>query len=247
MSELAATFREHAESTPSAADIDWYARLVPRDRGPVLDALCGTGRLMLALLERDCPVHGVEQDPALYGVCSRRLRDAGRDVPLFRQDLQALNLPFRYAMAFVAGGAFQQLIDPVAIALALSRLRAHLVDPGVLVMELAIPTHAAHPPGAPIVEIERVTCADGSSITLRSEIRVDVDAARMERRERYERRAGRGLAGREDQRLMRTWYREDEALALLHEAGFRTARIEALDPPDDPDAAGHRFAVIATA
>ncbi|MEO5700973.1 MAG: class I SAM-dependent methyltransferase [Casimicrobiaceae bacterium] len=248
-SDLAAAFRDRAESTPSAADVDWYAAQVPRGCGPVLNALCGTGRLMLALLQRDCPVHGVEEDPALFAVCARRLQDAGRSVPLFRQDLQALNLPFRYGMAFVAGGAFQQLIDPVAIALALARLRAHLVEPRQVVIELAIPAHAAHPPGAPLVEIERVICDDGSSITLRSEIRIDVEAARMERRERYERRAGsgRGLAGREDQRLMRTWYRQDEALALLRDAGFTNARIEPLESVDDPEAAARRFAVIATA
>ncbi len=244
-SGLAALFRDQAEAAPSAADLDWYAGHVPPASGPVLDALCGTGRLMLALLERDCNVHGVEEDPGLYALCARRLHTARRDAPLFRQDLAELNLPFRYAMAFIAGGAFQQLIDPVAIALALARLRAHLVDPGILLMELAVPAQALHPPGAPLVEIERVRCDDGSCITLRSEIRIDVDAVRMERRERYERRAGRGLAGREDQRLMRTWYDEEEALVLLREAGFGNARIEPLDARDGQPGA-RRFAVLAT-
>ena len=56
-----------------------------------------------------------------------------RDVTrrLFRQDVCALNLPFRYAAAFFAAGTFQRLTGRRRALDALLRIRAHLIEPGV--------------------------------------------------------------------------------------------------------------------
>ena len=72
-------------------------------------------------------VHGVDASPAMVASCEARLAAAGLATPLFRQDVATLNLPFRYAAAFVAAGSFQLLTDPAAAQKALARIRAHLV------------------------------------------------------------------------------------------------------------------------
>ena len=242
---LAALFQDGSTAEPTADAVDWYAGHVPPESGPVLDLGCGSGHLLLALLERGCNVHGVASDTTSLARCEARLRARGRSAPLFRQELAALNLPFRYGMAFLPDGAFQSLLDPVGIGLALERVRAHLIEPGILLLELFTPAVAAHPPGAPLVEIRRIRLDDGATITLRSETQVDPELRRIDRQERYELRRGMGLAGREDQRTALTWYSEDEALHLVREVGFRDVRIEPISWGGET--MPHRFAVIALA
>ncbi len=138
-------------------------------RGPSLEVMSGSGRLMIPLMQLGLNVHGADASPAMLASCEARLGAAALTTPLFRQDAVTLNLPFRYAAAFVAAGSFQLLVDPIAAQKALERIRAHLVAPGVLLMDLYVPAEAAHPPGAPVVHVQTVTLPDGTKIARRSE------------------------------------------------------------------------------
>jgi SAM-dependent methyltransferase len=241
---LGAMFRDVHRPRADDDEVAWYAARLPRDAGPVLDVMAGSGRLLVPLLEVGFQVHGVDVSEAMLASCRRRLKAIDGTTELFRQNVAALNLPFRYAAAFVAGGAFQRLSDPAAALDALLRIRAHLVEPGVLLLDLFVPEGADHPPGAPVVEVRTVTPAEGCQIGLRSETSFDVELRRIDVKSRYERRDRRTITAREDEMLALTWYTEDEALTVLKDAGYREARIEpAACPRDD----GRHFAVSARA
>jgi len=242
---LCTLFYDADKPRAPAAEVAWYAGRLPRDAGPALEAMAGSGRLLLPLCEQRINIHGVDHSEAMQASCAARLARAGLATPLFRQDLAALNLPFRYAAAFVAAGSFQLIVDPVAAMTALERLRAHLIDPGLLLLDFVVPAEALHPPGAPVVEVRSVTLDDGTKIALRSETIVDVEGRRIDTRGRYERREGARLLAREDETIALTWYDEDEIVALLTDTGYRDIAIEVSPLP----AAGveRRFAVRARA
>jgi len=235
---------------PRASDVEvaWFAQRLPRDAGPSLEVMAGSGRLLIPLLQRGFNVHGADASPAMLASCEARLAAAALKAPLFRQDAATLNIPFRYAAAFIAAGSFQLLVDPVAAREALERIRAHLVAPGLLLVDLFVPAEAVHPPGAPIVHAQTVTLEDGTTIAHRSETFVDVEGRRIDVRSRYERRERAKILAREDEVLAVTWYSEEEIVALLGEAGYRDVGV---GPPawpagDDP-AGGRRFSVSAKA
>jgi SAM-dependent methyltransferase len=217
---LCAAFYDADKPNASDEEIAWYDARLPRDAGPVLDVMCGSGRLLAPLVERGHNLHGVDASAAMLARCEQRLDAAGCRAMLFRQDVATLNLPFRYAAAFVAAGSFQLLVDPQAAKRALERVRAHLVPPGRLLMQCFVPAEATHPPGGLVVEVRTVTLAGGGRITLRSEIDVDAEGRRMAWRNRYERREGATIVAREDERLAVTWYDADAISALLLAAGF---------------------------
>jgi len=240
------TLFHDAQSPPAEpAEIDWYATRLPRDAGPVLELMVGAGRLLVPLLERGLHVHGVDASEARLASCRARLRDHGRETELFRQNVAALNLPFRYAAAFISGGSFQLLTGSAALD-ALSSVRAHLVGPGSLLLDLFVPAAATHPPGAAIVEVRTATLGEGLSIGLRSETQFDVGRRRMDVTNRYERRDKTTIVAREDEKLSLTWYAEDEAVRLLRDAGYR--EIEIVPAPRPREERGERrFAVSARA
>jgi hypothetical protein len=244
--KLCALFYDADKPHAPAAEVDWYAARLPRTAGPVLEPLCGSGRLLLPLVQRGFGVHGADASAAMLAQCEVRLAAAGLAAPLFRQDAAALNLPFRYAAAFVAAGSFQLLGDRGGAQAALERIRAHLVPPGLLLVDLFVPAIALHPPGAPLIEVRAVTRADGTRIVLRSETFVDVDGRRLETRGRYEHRAGPALLAREDEVLDLTWYDEDEAVTLLRDAGYRDIAVEPSPLPAEPGGDERRFALKAS-
>jgi SAM-dependent methyltransferase len=241
---LGTIFHDAEEPRASDSEIAWYATRLPRTAGPVLDVMAGSGRLLIPLLEAGFRVHGVDISEAMLASCRKRLEASGAAAELFRQSVTALNLPFRYSAAFVAAGAFQLLTDPTAALDALLRIRAHLIDPGVLLLDLFVPGGAEHPPGAPVVEVRTVAASADCRIGLRSETSVDVALRRIDVRSRYERRDRHTITAREDEMLALTWYSEDEALTLLKDAGYHDLNIEpAARPRDD----GRHFAVTARA
>lgn len=237
-------FYDAVRPRASDAEVRWYVAHLPRDAGPVLDAMAGSGRLLVPLLEAGLLVHGVDPSEAMLASCEKRLAAAGRATRLYRQSVAALNLPARYAAAFIAAGAFQLLADPIAALDALLRLRAHLIEPGLLLLDLFMPTQAEHPPGAPIVEVRTVTPGDGVQIGLRSETFLNVDRRRIDVKTRYERRDRAAITAREDETRALTWYSEEEAVTLLRDAGYREPWTEPLAWSRD---GGRHFAVGAKA
>ena len=145
---LRARYDDARVPAPSRAEVDWLADRLPRDAGPVLDAICGSGRRLVALASRGIAIHGVDASAASLALAQAHLDDAGLAATLYRQDLAALNLPMRYAAAILDGAAFARIVDPFAAREALARLRAHLIAPGILLVDAPLPVYARTRPGA---------------------------------------------------------------------------------------------------
>lgn len=218
----------HDADKPRAGDaeIAWYEKRLPKDAGPVLEAMCGSGRLLVPLARRGFHVHGVDSSAAMLASCEARLAAEQLTTALFRQDLAELNVPFRYGAVFIAAGSFQLLADPASAKAALERIHAHLVPPGLLLLDLSIPDAALHPPAAPLVEVRAVRLAGGERITLRSETLVDTHARQLGIVLRYEKRERSKRIMREDETVVLTWYDEAQIQLLLDEAGFTDVTIE---------------------
>ncbi len=223
---LATLFHDAERSRAPDYEVAWYAARLPREAGTQLDAMCGSGRLLVPLTEAGFSVHGVDKSESRLASSRAKLDAISRSTQLFRQNVTALNLPFRYAAAFMGGGAFQRLVDRVAALDALLRLRAHLVEPGIVLLDLVIPAHAEHPPGAPVIEVRQAVLDDGSRIACRSETAVDAARRAVRIQRRFERRDGGRIIEREDEICAMTWYSEDQIGTLLGDSGYRDVRIE---------------------
>jgi hypothetical protein len=243
---LRAWFDEAIAPRADPVEVAWYETRLPREAGVLLQPLAGHGRLLIPLVEAGFALHGVDSSAACLARCRERLDAAGRAAELFRQDVCSLNLPFRYAAAFFAAGTFQRLSGRRRALDALLRIRAHLIDPGLLLLQLFVPEEAAHPPGAAVVEWRMLPLPDGSHIARRSETLIDVAARRSEVRSRFERRRRARVTAREDEVREMTWYTEAEAVELVADAGYRDVRCEPLPAyPGEDGAPARRFALLA--
>jgi SAM-dependent methyltransferase len=238
---LRARFDDAARPAAASGEIDWYVERLPRDAGLVLDAMCGSGRLLVPLVLRGVSMHGADASGAALALATARLAAAGRSTLLYRQALPALNLPTRYAAAILDGDAFQRIADPVAARVALERLRAHLVEPGFLIVDARVPPFAHARFGAPLVELTSVALGDGSQIRLRAETSVDTDARLARTDARYTHRHGAVALAEEHARRATTWYDAGELAELVASAGFRDVAEE---PTPRASEAGERGYVV---
>jgi len=239
---LSALFHDAKSPWASADEIAWYIARLPRDAGTVLAPMSGSGRMLAPLLDAGFVVHGVDTSEPMLASCAARLASVGRDTQLFRQDLTALNLPFRYCAAFIAGGSFQLLTGRHAAIDALLRIRAHSIEPGLLLLDLSIPDQAEHPPGAAVIEVRHARLADGTQLACRSERLVDIQKRRIRTQTRFERRERSRIVAREDETMTMTWYDEEQISTLLADAGYCDVRIE---PPATTGPNARHFAVSA--
>ena len=238
---LGTLFHDAARPPVQDAELRWYAERLPRD-GDILELMCGSGRLLVPLLRAGYAMHGVDPSVAMLARCAARVAAARLRATLVRQEIEALNLPFRFTGAFVAGGAFQRLTDPGAVRTALERIRAHLIDPGVLVLDLFVPASGTQRLGAALVEVRTTRLPDGTRIALRSETITFCDERIARTRSRYVHRRGTAHLAEETESTAITWYPADEIAALVREAGFGEVAIE---PPARAQTDAEAYAVIA--
>jgi len=230
---LSTLFYDADRPRASDEEIGWHAQRLPFAAGTSLELMCGSGRLLVPLLARGAKIHGVDHSAAMLASCEARLKAAQLDTPLFRQDVTQMNLPFRYGSAFAAAGSFQLITDPVAAVAALHHIHAHLVAPGLLLLDLFVPAESAQRLAAPLVEVRTVKIADGTQITLRSETTMWTEARLARSENRYAHRRGAQRLAEEHATLTLTWYSPEEITDLVTGADFRDVRIETNAPADD--------------
>lgn len=190
-----------------APEVERYRRHL---RSPVLDAGCGTGRLLVPLRELGFDVDGCDASADMVDRCRLRAPDA----TLWVSTLHDLDPPRRYASIVVCGvlGLGSTRAQDLE---ALRRLRDALAPGGTLVLD--------NEEGRVAMKVRDWNPPSGDSIALSSRVDAVDEADRcMYMTIRAETRDGR----REEHTLtMRRWTR-DEIVAALHDAGFARVDVE---------------------
>lgn len=128
---------EHADFRD---DLSLYLGLAERVGGPILEAGCGTGRLVVPLAEAGYAVVGLDSSAAMLALAKARVAEAGKlaeRVRLVRGDIRSVRLGQRFKLSIVALDSFGLLTGQQDQLRALGTLRRHLLADGLLVLDLA--------------------------------------------------------------------------------------------------------------
>lgn len=110
-------------------DIAFFLREAGHAGGPVLELMCGTGRLSLPLLEAGVPWTGVDAAPAMLAVLTRKLEARGLRGAVHCMDVRALDLPGSFALVLLPFQSFMEITDTADQRAVLDAVLAHL-EPG---------------------------------------------------------------------------------------------------------------------
>jgi len=136
--------------------------------GPVLDLGCGTGRVLIPLLEAGVDADGVDLSPAMLDRLRAKAAKQDFHPRLLAADMRDFTLPRLYARVLCAFNAFahcETLEDQLAT---LRCCREHLAPGGALVLHISYPGTALWlgAGGEPVLEHETTRPASGHRLQI---------------------------------------------------------------------------------
>lgn len=96
---VARWWAEFSEADPD--ELAFYRQCIERIGKPALDLACGTGRLLLPLLEAGLDVDGCDGSADMLAYARERALALGLEPRLFHQVMHRLDLPREYAVIFI--------------------------------------------------------------------------------------------------------------------------------------------------
>jgi len=156
-------------------DIPFYVARAKEARGPVLEAGCGTGRILLPTLQAGVDIDGLDINPGMLEVLKRKAAVLGLAPRVFLADMRDFTLQRRYALVTIPFRAFMHLLTTGDQLRALRCIREHLEGGGALVMNLFYPSFEilTRPDGVDHVDREFPHPETGLPMVMTSKRRVD--------------------------------------------------------------------------
>ncbi|MEQ8861681.1 MAG: class I SAM-dependent methyltransferase [Pseudomonadales bacterium] len=236
-----------AEFNQGGDDVAWFQRALQDSGQPVLDAGCGTGRLLLPLLRAGIDADGSDAAPDMLDWCRTAAEAEGLSVRLHNQAMHELRLPRRYRTVIVCG-AFGLGGSRAEDLEGLRRIRGHLEPGGALILDHHLPNREDPRGWKAWVERpelprpwpsrgDRRRASDGTDLELRVRQRdLDPLAQTTTLEIRASQYAGDVEVAAETHTIDINLYFQKEIELMLAVAGFRSVAVQAFgeDRPPEP-------------
>lgn len=126
-------------------EFQFYSRQLAGEEGPVLEAACGTGSILLRLLREGVDIRGFDCAAGMLAVLRRKAAALGlgtTDRRVCCQDMVDFCYDQSLAAILIPASSFMLLPSQAAQITCLKRIRAHLAPRGRLLMNFYIPSLA---------------------------------------------------------------------------------------------------------
>jgi SAM-dependent methyltransferase len=125
-------------------DVAFFVDAAVVARGPILEIGCGTGRVLIPTARAGVDVVGIDSSAGMLAVCRERLgleaEAVQSRVHLVRADMRDFALERSFALITVPFRPFQHLLTVEDQLSCLRTIRRHLVDDGMLILDLFNPS-----------------------------------------------------------------------------------------------------------
>lgn len=241
-SSLSAEFYDLDPTYPPEKEVAFLSPFIEQSvPGPWLEAMSGSGRILIPLLQKGFVVEGVDNSPHMMARCTERMKQLNLQAPIYDQSVTELMLPKKYSGIIICFASFQLLPDREIALKTLQRLKEHLLPGGMLLIDIFVPwesikrcivagTLLRH------VRIENapVQLVRGVDFSIERSAKIDVLAYEQYTvvANSYTKRDCHGVVlATEEEEMLFLWYYRYEMALLLEQAGFTTVNI--IDQSDE--------------
>jgi SAM-dependent methyltransferase len=132
-----------ALSTGIPGDADFYTEEALRAGSPVLELGCGTGRITAQVAAAGMQIVGLDRSPDMLAIARRKIDALGPEiaarVTLVEGDMRQFRLEQRFRLIMIPYRAFLHLLTPQDQRAALTCIREHLAEGGLLALNIFDP------------------------------------------------------------------------------------------------------------
>jgi SAM-dependent methyltransferase len=217
---LCSLFYDATKAYAPAAEVNFYASFIEQNPGRVLEAMSGSGRLQIPLIQRGYVVDGVDNSPVMLERCRKRCAQLNLSPEIYEQSLEELNLPHKYATITIAVGSFQLICNRAVALQVLKKLRAHMEPRANLLIDIFTPDLTMEP------RTVRSARIDDRTVVRLTTRHVFDEAARLASSFCNYELLVDGLVQQYEHELIEvTWYTDDELEQLFKQAGLEIIKI----------------------
>jgi len=216
---LCSLFYDATKKYAPEKEVAFYASFMKKD-DRILEAMCGSGRLLIPLFQRGFIVDGVDNSPIMLDRCRKRCKEFKINPELYEQSLEDFKLHRAYHSVTIAVGSFQLIVDRQAALKSLKNIRAHMRPGGSLLIDIFVPDVTQETRSVRIALIDQ-----HSVIRLTTRYNYNQQEKRADAFCFYELLVDGAVQQQENELMQVTWYTDDEFGQLLEEAGFHMVKI----------------------
>ena len=216
---LCSLFYDATKKYAPEKEVAFYASFIQQNQR-VLEAMTGSGRLQIPLLQRGYIVDGVDNSPIMLDRCRQRCKELQLTPELYEQSLEELVLPHHYATVTIAVGSFQLIVDRTSACKALKNIRAHMYEGGNLLIDIFVPDSTVEPRSTRIAHINNHTMIRLTTRHVFHETEKLAEAFCF-----YELIVNGIIQQKEHELIQVVWYTDEELIQILQNAGFAVTTI----------------------
>jgi SAM-dependent methyltransferase len=217
---LHSIFYDATKSFAPEREVSFYAYFIEQNPGRVLEAMSGSGRLQIPLIQKGYVVDGVDNSAIMLERCKKRCAQLNISPVIFQQSVEAFKSPYQYATVTIAVGSFQLITDRADALAALQNIRRHMIENGTLLIDIFIPDLQADKRSVREVRIDDQTIIRLTTRYIFDEANQKADAYLL-----YEKIVNGVPTEQENELMQLVWYSDDQIRELLVEAGFMLIAI----------------------
>ncbi len=117
-------------------DLEFYLREARNARGPVLEVACGTGRVLLKLLQEGIDVTGVDLSKNMIGMLKKKAQALGLQPDVRLADMRDFHIDRKFRLVILPYRSFLHLRNDEERRKALLNFKEHLEPGGRLILHL---------------------------------------------------------------------------------------------------------------
>ncbi|MFM7427455.1 MAG: class I SAM-dependent methyltransferase [Elainella sp.] len=199
-------------------DVSYLIQHLSQTGGRILEAMVGTGRLLIPLLEAGLNVEGIDSSPDMLAACRRNCAARGLSPVLYAGAVETLAVPGKFSAIVVSFGSFM-LLNRTAAIQTLQTFAQHLEPGGRLFIDLELPIHSYKTENV-VKQRPPISCPDGSVILIQTSSWIDWLEQIEHTLIRYEKWQSGQLIATELQDLSLHWFGPEEFAMCLREQGY---------------------------
>lgn len=137
--ELCGLFYDATEKYASEQEVNFFASFIEQSSGRILEAMSGSGRLQIPLMQQGYVVDGVDHSYPMLERCRQRCAPLGLNPQLYEESLENMKLPHKYSTVIIAVGSLQLITDHDLLLKSLQNVHAHMILNGHLLIDIFVP------------------------------------------------------------------------------------------------------------
>lgn len=221
---LCTEFYNVDKSLAAQDEVNFYQQVFNKNQS-ILEPMCGSGRLLIPLLQAGYQIHGCDNSPSMLKSCKDRAAALGLQTILYEVAVENMQLTQKYDGIIIPLGSFQLFYPRTVAFTVLENIKQHLKPAGKLVMDLFVPWDALYENNDEEYAERSIKTAEGVVIQIKSHNKANKYKQFITSENKYTKTRDDQIIAEEPELLHINWYYHYEMELILEKYGFKNIKM----------------------